>query len=215
MNRKKFIASSLVLAGSSFLKVNANDSITSSISIPPYLKDGDLIGITSPAGYVTREQIIPAATQIQQWGFKIRAGYTIGKRNFTFGGTDSERLADLQLMLDDPNVKAILCARGGYGSVRLVDQLNWDQFRKTPKWVIGFSDITVLHSHIQKILELLPFILKCVIVFQMFGVRLRKCKRPPYCPFKKLLEENRCPMRLPALHLTNLVRRMGYWLAEI
>jgi muramoyltetrapeptide carboxypeptidase len=66
------------------------------------------------------------------------------------GGTDAERLADLQAMLDDPSIGAILCARGGYGSVRIVDELRWDRFRKYPKWVIGFSDITVLHAHIHR-----------------------------------------------------------------
>ncbi|MCF3109506.1 LD-carboxypeptidase [Niabella sp. CC-SYL272] len=118
--------------------------------IPPYLKPGDMIGITAPAGFILREGIIPAATLMQQWGFKIRAGYTIGRRDFTFGGTDAERMEDLQKMLDDPQVKAIMCARGGYGSVRIVDGLNWDRFKARPKWLIGFSDITVLHAHIQQ-----------------------------------------------------------------
>ncbi|WP_460764565.1 S66 peptidase family protein [Niabella terrae] len=118
--------------------------------IPPYLQPGDMIGITSPAGYITREEIIPAATLMQQWGFKIRVGSTIGKRDHTFGGTDAERLQDLQAMLDDPQLKAIMCARGGYGSVRIVDGINWSRFQAHPKWVIGFSDITVLHSHIHQ-----------------------------------------------------------------
>ncbi|MCH5683145.1 LD-carboxypeptidase [Niabella sp. W65] len=83
-------------------------------------------------------------------GFKIRVGFTIGKRDHTFGGTDSERLADMQALLDDPQIKAIMCARGGYGSVRIIDGLNWDKFKANPKWIIGFSDITVLHSHLQK-----------------------------------------------------------------
>ncbi|MCH5596565.1 S66 peptidase family protein [Niabella ginsengisoli] len=109
-----------------------------------------MIGITSPAGFITREDIIPSATLLQQWGFKIRVGYTIGKRDHTFGGTDAERLSDMQMMLDDPQVKAIMCARGGYGSVRIVDGLKWDKFKQNPKWIIGFSDITVLHSHVQK-----------------------------------------------------------------
>jgi len=150
MNRKKFIASAGVLAASPFLPLNAKTAGDIKALIPPYLKKGDMIGITSPAGYITREAIIPAATLLQQWGFKIRVGYTIGKRSYTFGGTDTERLQDLQLMLDDPQIKAIMCARGGYGAVRIVDQLNWDKFKQSPKWVIGFSDITVLHSHIQK-----------------------------------------------------------------
>lgn len=118
--------------------------------IPPYLKPGDMIGITSPAGYILREGIIPAATLMQQWGFKIRVGYTIGQRDYTYGGTDAERLKDFQMMLDDPQIKAIMCARGGYGAVRIIDSLDWTTFKAHPKWIIGFSDITVLHAHIQK-----------------------------------------------------------------
>ncbi|ANH79932.1 LD-carboxypeptidase [Niabella ginsenosidivorans] len=155
MNRKTFVQSSLAAltaAGlpASMAYAGAQKQVDISGEIPPFLKPGDLIGITSPAGYITREEILPAAALMQQWGFKIRAGYTIGKRDFTFGGTDAERLDDLQKMLDDADVKAIMCARGGYGSVRIVDGLKWDQFRQRPKWVIGFSDITVLHSHIHR-----------------------------------------------------------------
>ncbi|HEY0354930.1 MAG TPA: LD-carboxypeptidase, partial [Flavisolibacter sp.] len=82
------------------------------------------------------------------WGYDIRLGDSIGKKDFTFGGTDEERLNDLQNMLDDPKVKAIMCARGGYGSLRIVDKIKWGKFKAHPKWVIGFSDITVLHNHI-------------------------------------------------------------------
>jgi muramoyltetrapeptide carboxypeptidase len=117
---------------------------------PPYLKTGDVIGITSPAGTIKPEEILPASTVMQSWGYSIRTGNTIGRSDFTFGGTDDERLADLQQMLDDPNIKAIMCARGGYGSVRIVDRLDWTKFKKRPKWLIGFSDITVLHNHIHR-----------------------------------------------------------------
>jgi muramoyltetrapeptide carboxypeptidase len=91
---------------------------------------------------------------IQNWGYEVQLGYTIGKRDFTFGGTDDERLQDLQQMLDNPKIKAIMCARGGYGSIRIVDRLNWSQFKIKPKWIIGFSDITVLHSHIHNNLQI-------------------------------------------------------------
>lgn len=149
MKRKKFIASAAILASAPFLQTNARTTIGKSI-IPPYLKPGDMIGITSPAGFTTREGIIPAATLLQQWGFKIRVGFTIGKRDHTFGGTDAERLSDMQSLLDDPQIKAIMCARGGYGTVRIIDDLNWEKFKTNPKWIIGFSDITVLHAHLQK-----------------------------------------------------------------
>ncbi len=118
------------------------------VRIPDYLKRGDVIGITSPAGYISREAIGPAVCQMQAWGFHVRIGETIGKRDFTFGGTDAERRADLQQLMDDPEVKAIMCARGGYGSIRILDELHWNRFRKNPKWLIGFSDITILHMHL-------------------------------------------------------------------
>src|SRR5687768_17290455 len=89
--------------------------------IPPYLRKGDTIGITSPAGYITLTDIQPAMLQMQSWGYKVRVGDTIGKRDFTFGGTDDERLADFQKMMDDPGISAIMCARGGYGIVRIID----------------------------------------------------------------------------------------------
>ncbi|HOZ85215.1 MAG TPA: LD-carboxypeptidase [Niabella sp.] len=152
MNRKGFLGSGLAaLAAIPFSNTFATNNIIPDLVpsiIPPYLKPGDMVGITAPAGYITREDIIPAATLMQQWGYKIRVGYTIGKREHTFGGTDAERLQDMQLMLDDPQIKAIMCARGGYGAIRIVDQINWTKFKISPKWVIGFSDITVLHSHI-------------------------------------------------------------------
>ena len=116
--------------------------------IPAYLKRGSVIGITSPAGHATLEEMQPATELMKSWGYEIRTGTAIGKRDFTRGGTDEERLADLQQMLDDPRLAAIMCARGGYGSIRIVDRINWTGFRKYPKWLIGFSDITVLHSHI-------------------------------------------------------------------
>lgn len=157
MNRKDFLlsSSSLVSAAalSSFAGATASDETATQI-IPPYLKQGDTIGITSPAGYITLEEIQPAMKQIESWGYKIRVGETIGKRDFTFGGTDEERANDFQKMLDDPEIKAILSARGGYGSIRIIDKMKWDKFKEKPKWVIGFSDITVFHSYINSRLNI-------------------------------------------------------------
>lgn len=115
---------------------------------PPFLKAGDKIAITSPAGYISMEDVQPAKQVLESWGYTVRIGSTIGKRDFTFGGSDAERLMDLQLLLDDHTVKAILCARGGYGVNRILDKLNFARFVKQPKWVIGFSDITALHHHL-------------------------------------------------------------------
>jgi muramoyltetrapeptide carboxypeptidase len=121
------------------------------LKIPPYLKKGDAIGITCPAGYATKEDMAPAIVQLQQWGFIVLVGETVGKRNNTFGGTDEERAIDFQAMLDNDNVKAIMCATGGYGSVRIIDQLNFTNFKKNPKWILGFSDITVFHAHLHQV----------------------------------------------------------------
>jgi muramoyltetrapeptide carboxypeptidase len=150
MNRKHFLSSLIpVAATAASLKASATTGpIAKKIVIPPYLKPGDTIGITCPAGYIKTEAIQPAVQLMQSWGFNIKIGQTVGKRDLTMGGTDVERLADLQQMLDDPNIKAIMCARGGYGAVHIIDQLNFKRFTVNPKWLIGFSDITVLHNHI-------------------------------------------------------------------
>jgi muramoyltetrapeptide carboxypeptidase len=118
------------------------------IIIPPYLKPGDKIAFTAPAGFIEAKDVEPARSLIESWGYRVRMGSTIGKRDRSFGGTDDERLMDLQLLLDDSSVKAIMCARGGYGVNRILDRLDLTRFRQSPKWVIGFSDITALHLHL-------------------------------------------------------------------
>ena len=154
MNRKyflsSFIATASVLSGFKTLAGSVKWDENALFKIPPYLKNGDTIGVTSPAGFITLEQIQPAVLQMQHWGFNIKIGETIGKRDFTYCGTDEERLTDFQKMLDDPNIKAIMCARGGYGFVRIIDKLDFSLLRRRPKWIIGFSDITVLHCHLAK-----------------------------------------------------------------
>ncbi len=117
--------------------------------IPPYLSGGDTIGIVCPAGYMSAENTARCAATLTQWGFKVRTGRTVGgdSTNY-FSGTDEERLADLQSMLDDEEVKAILFGRGGYGIGRIIDRISFKRFRKSPKWVLGYSDITLLHAHI-------------------------------------------------------------------
>ena len=158
MNRKKFISAVLPLSlsvtglgkpGADKLNVVSIDEDPERL-IPSYLKAGDTIGITCPAGFISFEEIQPAVKKMQEWGYKIKIGDTVGKKDFTFGGTDEERLADLQQMLDDKTIKAIMCARGGYGMVRIIDLVDFTKFSIHPKWIIGFSDITVLHSHINR-----------------------------------------------------------------
>ena len=119
------------------------------ITIPPYLKKGDTIAITCPAGYMDAVNIKTCVKTLQQWGFQVLIGKTVGSNSSNyFSGTDEERRDELQAMLDEPSIKAILCGRGGYGVTRIIDQLNFKAFRKQPKWIIGFSDITVLHSYL-------------------------------------------------------------------
>ncbi len=115
--------------------------------IPPYLKEGDLIGICAPAGACTVESVQPMITQLEFWGFEVKLGATIGTTYNKFSGTDSERLKDFQTMLNDDKIKAILFARGGYGFARIIDYVSWDKYKKNPKWLVGYSDITVLHNH--------------------------------------------------------------------
>ena len=120
-----------------------------SITIPPYLQKGDTIGIVAPAGFMPIEKIQTCIETLDGWGYNVQAGATThsNSQNY-FSGTDEERLSDLQQMLDDRNIKAILCARGGYGVSRIIDGINFKKFMKHPKWIVGFSDITVLHCHI-------------------------------------------------------------------
>jgi len=119
------------------------------IKIPSYLKKGDCIGMVSPAGFMPFERMETCMNTLQDWGYTVRLGATTNSQSENyFSGTDEERLNDLQQMLDDREVRAVLCARGGYGLSRIIDTLNFKKFRKHPKWIVGFSDITVLHSHI-------------------------------------------------------------------
>lgn len=154
MKRKQFISSILpaaaLLQPSGAWAAPANIDEEWAITKPLYLKKGDIIGITCPAGFITLEDIQPAITKLKEWGFEIKIGSTVGKKDFTFGGTDEERLKDFQQMLDDKTVKAIMCARGGYGAVRIIDALDFKKFTAQPKWIIGFSDATVIHSHLIK-----------------------------------------------------------------
>src|SRR5215204_1340487 len=153
MKRKNFIQSSIGALTASYLpalpKFQSIEDETLFVS-PAVLKTGDIIGITAPAGYITRDEIRSAIQKMESWGYKIKIGETIDKRDFTFGRTDEERAKDLQQTLDDPKIKAIMCARGGYGVVRIIDKLNWEKFKAKPKWIIGFSDATVIHSHLNK-----------------------------------------------------------------
>ena len=117
---------------------------------PPYLKKGDSIAIVATAKRVSKEEMEPAINIFKEWGLKVVLGKSLFKGNGEYFATDEQRKRDLQQALDDKNVKAIIGARGGYGTIRIIDSLNFNLFKKSPKWIIGYSDITVLHSHIHK-----------------------------------------------------------------
>ena len=152
MKRKHFLSSLVPLAAT--LTATAKGKVIldpdKPAVYPAYLKPGDTVGICCPAGFITAEDIQPALLKLKEWGFAVKVGDTVGKKDFTYGGTDEERIADLQQMLDDKIIKAILFARGGYGGVRIIDRLDFKKFKKDPKWIIGFSDATVFHSHINE-----------------------------------------------------------------
>jgi muramoyltetrapeptide carboxypeptidase len=118
------------------------------IKIPEYLKQGDTIGVICPSGYMPYDKMETCLQVLEQWSFRVKKGRTLGSQFNYFSGTDEERLSDLQQMLDNVKVRAILCARGGYGLSRIIDKIDFTIFLKHPKWIIGYSDITILHSHI-------------------------------------------------------------------
>ncbi|HEV2479381.1 MAG TPA: LD-carboxypeptidase [Puia sp.] len=117
--------------------------------VPPFLQPGATIAIVCPSGFMAREKAQTCIDTLQQWGYHVRIGATLDSTSENyFSGTDDERLADLQHAIDDPTVSAILCGRGGYGLSRIIDAIDFTSFRKNPKWLIGYSDVTVLHAHV-------------------------------------------------------------------
>ena len=114
--------------------------------LPPILKAGDRVGIVAPARKIFKDQLDASMHTLASWGLQPRLAQNIFSTSHSYlAGTDAERRADFQEMIDDPEVKAIFCARGGYGSTRIVDDLNFSKLKSNPKWIIGFSDITALH----------------------------------------------------------------------
>ncbi len=118
---------------------------------PEYLKKGDTIAIISTARKVEKKDLEYALEILSNWELQVVLGETIGASENQFAGSDELRAQDLQNMLDDPKIKAIWCAKGGYGTVRIIDSIEFDSFKKKPKWIIGYSDVTVLHSHIHNL----------------------------------------------------------------
>ena len=115
---------------------------------PPYLQKGDTVAILATARKHIVKSMQPTIDLLESWGLHVVIGKSIGLEENQLAGNDEQRAADLQEQLDNPNIKAIWCARGGYGTVRVVDLIDFTQFKKSPKWLVGFSDVTVLHNHL-------------------------------------------------------------------
>ena len=119
------------------------------MTVPTYLKRGDTIAMCCPAGYMAAEKVTNCVHTLQLEGYNVIVGENIGSDSTNyFSGTDDERINEIQRFLDDKNINAILCARGGYGISRIIDKLCFKKFLTHPKWIIGFSDVTVLHTYL-------------------------------------------------------------------
>ena len=118
---------------------------------PEKLKFGDKIGVISTARKITYEELAAAINIIESWGFRVELGPNLFEADDQFSGTIEQRSTDLQTMIDDDSIKAILCARGGYGTVQIIDKVDFSHLIKNPKWIIGYSDVTVLHSHLHQL----------------------------------------------------------------
>jgi muramoyltetrapeptide carboxypeptidase len=117
---------------------------------PSFLQKGDKIAIVSPARKISRSEAEPAIRMFKAWGLEVVEGEYLYSSFNQFAGSDEQRKEDMQRMLDDESIRAIVCSRGGYGTVRIIDRLDFSGFVNHPKWIVGYSDITVLHSHIHR-----------------------------------------------------------------
>ena len=126
-----------------------SQSITNNKLIKPeYLKKGDTVAIVAPSGVLKNYNgyMLKAKELLKSWGLEVSIGENVFNDNGHFAGTDNQRSADFQLALDDKAIKAIWCARGGYGAMRVIDNLNFEKYKENPKWIIGYSDITAVHN---------------------------------------------------------------------
>ncbi|MFN6943367.1 MAG: LD-carboxypeptidase [Cytophagaceae bacterium] len=117
---------------------------------PPFLKKGDKVAVVAPAKKIVREEILPGLEILKSWGLQVITGKYLYNEYNQFAGTDGERLEDLQQLIDDPNIKGVFAARGGYGTNRIIDKLDFSGFKNNPKWIIGFSDLTILLNHVHQ-----------------------------------------------------------------
>lgn len=138
--------------GTNLAEAQAFNSLKNKTTLiqPPYLKAGDTVAIVAPSGILKNrnDEVLKAIHLLESWDLKVLVGKHVFSKADHFAGTDAERCADFQNALDNPNIKAIWSARGGYGTVRILDQLDYSKFLKQPKWIIGYSDITALHNQV-------------------------------------------------------------------
>ena len=131
-----------------FIFQSFNSQAQKQMITPAALQKGDTVAIVATARKYTDNHLQPAIDLLHNWGLEVVIGKSIGLDNNQLAGTDEERTADFQAQLDNPNIKAIWCVKGGYGTVRIIDTLDFTKFKQNPKWIVGFSDITVLHNHL-------------------------------------------------------------------
>ena len=120
-------------------------------SIPNPLQKGDKIGLISTARKISQQELDFSVQLIRSWGYEVVFSKNLFEQDNQFSGTDKQRASDLQQMINDSEIKAILCVRGGYGTVKIIDKIDFSPLQKNPKWIMGYSDITVLHSHLHQL----------------------------------------------------------------
>ena len=131
-----------------FILQSFNSQAQNHMITPPHLQKADTVAILATARKNLDDNLKPAIDLLKSWGLNVVIGSSIGLDNNQLAGTDEQRAADFQQQLNNPNIKAIWCVKGGYGTVRMIDLLDFTAFKKNPKWIVGFSDVTVLHNHL-------------------------------------------------------------------
>lgn len=134
-----------------FVLQSANIQAQTPMKIPPSVQKGDTIAIVATARKNIDDNLQPAIDLLHSWGLEVVIGKSIGLDDNQLAGTDAQRAEDFQQQMDNPNIKVIWCVRGGYGTVRMIDLLDFTKFKQNPKWIVGFSDVTVIHSYVNKL----------------------------------------------------------------
>ena len=198
MPNKKILKYSLLHI---YLLLTASLYAQSDVKIPPYLKKGDTIGILATARKVDVAPLQPAIALLKSWGLNVVTGKTIGLSNNQLAGQDWQRATDLQEMLDNPSIKAIWCAKGGYGTVRIVDRIDFTKFKNKPKWFVGFSDATVLHSHINT--------MNIATMHALVGISIGRATPEAIDSFRKALFGEKLSYTIPAHAYNKTGKAMG------